>query len=74
MSNRRLNRKVVAPDLVKRADVPEIKSVDELSAFGRKIFKLAEAIPQDQLLSEEEIEQEIALRRGGVGNLAEICA
>ena len=69
MSNRSLNRKVVASDLVKRADVPEIKSVAELSAFGRKIFKLAEAIPKDQLLSEEEIEQEIARRRGGVATL-----
>ena len=69
MSNKHLNRKIAAPDLVKRADVPEIKSVAELSAFGRKLFKLAEAIPKDQLLSEEEIEQEIALRRGGVANL-----
>jgi hypothetical protein len=69
MSNRRLNRKVAAPDTVRRADVPEIKSVDELSAFGRKLFKLAEAIPPDQLLSEEEIEQEIVRRRGGVATL-----
>jgi hypothetical protein len=69
MSNRRLNRKVATPDTVRRADVPEIKSVDELSAFGRKLFKLAEAIPPDQLLSEEEIEQEIARRRGGVATL-----
>ena len=69
MANKHLNRKVVAPHLVKRADVPEIKSVDELSAFGRKLFKLAEAIPPDQLLSEEEIEQEIARRRGGIATL-----
>jgi len=56
---------------VKRAKLPKFESVDELSAFGKKLFKLAEQIPQDQLLDEEAIEREIARRRGGMLNLAE---
>jgi hypothetical protein len=68
-----LNKKPATASVkpVKRAKLPKFESVDDLPAFGKKLFKLAEKVPPDQLLDEEEIEREIARRRGGMINLGE---
>jgi len=73
MSVKGFNKKptTISMKPVKRAKLPKFESVDELSAFGKKLFELAEQIPQDQLLDEEAIEREIAQRRGGMPNLGE---
>lgn len=50
--------------VVKKADLPEIESPDELSPLGQELFRLMEKIPASQRLTERQIQKEIARRRG----------
>jgi hypothetical protein len=50
--------------VVKKADIPDIKSLDELSPLGQELFQLMEQIPAEQRLTQRQIEKEIARRRG----------
>ncbi len=52
---------------VRRARVPPDLTYDTMSEMGRDLFDMSRAYVEsgEPLLSEEEIEREIALRRGG---------
>lgn len=50
--------------VVKKVDLPEIESPDELSPLGQELFRLMEKIPASQRLTERQIQKEIARRRG----------
>ena len=53
--------------LVRRADIPPNLSFETMSEMGRDLVKLSREIETagEGLTSEEELEQEIARRRGG---------
>lgn len=50
--------------VVKKVDLPEIESPDELSPLGQELFRLMEKIPASQRLTERQIQKEIVRRRG----------
>ncbi len=52
---------------VRRAAIPSDLTYDTMSELGRDLFDMSRAYVEsgEPLLSEEEIEREIALRRGG---------
>ncbi len=50
---------------VRRTYIPANLTYETMSDLGREIYDLVQQIPEEELLSEEEIELEIARRRGG---------
>ena len=50
---------------VRRTHIPANLTYETMSDLGREIHDLVQQVPEEELLSEEEIELEIARRRGG---------
>ncbi len=50
---------------LRRTYIPANLTYKTMSDLGREIYDLVQQIPEEELLSEEEIELEIARRRGG---------
>lgn len=64
----KIKKRVAAQTVAaRRAAIPSDLTYDSMSEMGRDLFDLSRAYEEsgELLLSEEEIEREIALRRGG---------